>query len=97
MVRVLESGSSQSAGARGARVRAQSCESSSVCIFGLRGGARGPGVVDRGKVMTQQTREFFQLGIYAGLFLLRLYLLRGRWRLSLLHGREYFLGRRVVE
>src|SRR6185436_11498893 len=47
--------------------------------------------------MTQQTREFFQVAIYAGLVLLRLYLLRGRWRMPLLHGREYFLGKRVVE
>jgi hypothetical protein len=47
--------------------------------------------------MTQQTREIFQIAIYAGLVLLRLYLLRGRWRMPLLHGREYFLGKRVVE
>src|SRR6185436_15725201 len=47
--------------------------------------------------MTQQTREFFQIAIYAGLFLLRLYLLRGRWRMPLMHGREYFLGKRVRE
>ncbi|HEV8148516.1 MAG TPA: alpha/beta hydrolase [Bryobacteraceae bacterium] len=47
--------------------------------------------------MTLQTREFFQMAIYAGLLLLRLHLLRGRWRMPLLHGREYFLGKRVEE
>lgn len=46
--------------------------------------------------MTEQTREFFQVAIYVGLFLLRLWLVRGRWKMPRMHGPDYFLGKRVA-